>query len=70
MEKYCVGIDVDKLTFKTCLMTQSDRKKVLSSRTFKNVLSGFTGLFDWVEKKGKGQQVCLSTTNLHLLLKV
>jgi len=57
MEKYCVGIDVDKLTFKACLMVQSDRKKILSSRTFKNVSSGFTGLFEWVEKRCKGQQV-------------
>ena len=57
MEKYCVGIDVDKNTFKTCLMVQSDKKKVLSSRTFKNVLSGFTGLFEWIEKRCKGQQV-------------
>ncbi|REE01306.1 IS110 family RNA-guided transposase [Marinoscillum furvescens] len=57
MEKYCVGIDVDKHTFKACLMVQSDRKKVLSSRSFKNVFSGFTGLLLWVEKWCKDHQV-------------
>lgn len=58
MEKYCVGLDVDKQTFKACLMSfQADQKKVVGSRTFSNNPEGFGGFLDWVNKKAKGQKV-------------
>jgi len=43
MEKYCIGIDVDKKSFKVCLMSRHvDQKKVIGSRMFPNVQDGFT----------------------------
>ena len=54
MEKHCIGIDVDKQTFKTCLMQQVDgKKKILGSRTFSNSISGFSELMTWSAKKLK-----------------
>lgn len=53
MEKYCVGIDVDKHTLKASLIVRTNGKKILSSRTFKNTLSGFSGLLEWVQKSVK-----------------
>lgn len=54
MEKFCVGIDVDKSTFKVCLMAQSERKKILGSRSFSNSSKGFVSFTDWVGRKLKG----------------
>lgn len=53
MEKYCVGIDIDKNTFKVCLLASRDQseKKVLGSRTFSNSIRGFDDLEEWVSKK-------------------
>ena len=56
MEKYCVGIDVDKSTLKACLSSSGDagHQKVLGSRTFKNAPEGFEELTEWSSKKLKG----------------
>lgn len=54
MEKFCVGIDVDKNTFKVCLMAQSDKKRILGSRSFTNASKGFKALVDWTSGKLKG----------------
>ena len=53
MKKYCAGIDVDKNTFKVCLLSLPDpsAKKVLGSRTFSNSIKGFEGLLEWSNKK-------------------
>lgn len=59
MERYAIGIDVDKKTFKVCMQMQfsHNERKVKGSRTFKNNPSGFEELVSWVNKKLKGQQV-------------
>jgi transposase len=56
MEKNCLGIDVDKQTFKVCLMTQQhDNKKMLGSHTFPNTPAGFSALTTWSSNKLKGK---------------
>ena len=52
MEKYCIGIDVDKKTIKCCLTRHLEScKKVMGSHTFANSEAGFALLLAWVEKK-------------------
>jgi len=52
MKTYCVGIDVDKQTFKACLMNLTEAgKKVLDSRTFSNSYKGFEEFYLWSMKK-------------------
>ena len=59
MEKYCMGLDVDKKTFKCCLMSRhSDQKRVIGSRTFTNGAGGFIELTAWLNKKVKDHKVC------------
>ena len=54
VDKHSVGIDVDKKTFKVCLMKQTeDKKKVLGSRTFSNSTTGFDELMSWSSGKLK-----------------
>lgn len=54
MDKYCLGIDVDKKSLKVCLALDNlSEIKVKGSRTFTNTLKGFTSLLDWVNKKCK-----------------
>lgn len=56
MEKYCVVIDVDKQTFKVCLMLeQADHRKIMGSCTFSNRPKGFEELLLWTAKKLKGK---------------
>jgi len=56
MKKFCVGIDVDKQTFKVCLMQRDEeKKKVLGSRTFANSATGFDEVIFWSSKKLKGE---------------
>ena len=57
IEKFCLGIDVDKRTFKVCLMVRSEVKKVVGSRSFPNTFKGFNELVLWVSKKSKGHKV-------------
>ena len=58
MEKYCTGIDVDKKSFKVCIMSRHlDHKKVIGSRTFTNSQDGFLALAAWVSKKIKDEKV-------------
>ena len=69
MEKYCVGIDVDKHTFKVCLLRLLDdsSKKVLGSRTFPNSNKGFDQLLAWLSKKLQGQRASfvMETTGVY-----
>lgn len=53
MQMYCIGIDVDKKTFKVCLMLRGSdlSKKVKGSKTFSNDLVGFQSFADWVSKR-------------------
>jgi len=46
MEKYCIGIDIDKKTFKVCLLYRSSdlTKRVQGSKTFSNGKEGFKEL--------------------------
>ena len=50
MEKYCIGIDVDKTTFKVCLMLRGSdlQKKVKGSKTFFNNMEGFKSFMKWL----------------------
>ena len=52
---YCIGIDVDKKTFKVCLMLRGSdlSKKVKGNKTFSNDLVGFKDFTDWVKKRVK-----------------
>ena len=60
---YCIGIDVDKTSFKTSLMVRMDPSyQIKASRTFGNTNSGYRDLIIWVEKlafylHSKGQKV-------------
>ena len=55
MKKYCFGIDVDKKTFKVCLILRDSdlQKKVRASKTFANNLSGFKLFQLWIVKHTK-----------------
>lgn len=59
MEKYCIGIDVDKKTIKACLMLRGPDliKKVTGSKTFSNDLEGFLSFFKWLTKQIKKEGV-------------
>jgi transposase len=52
---YCIGIDVDKNTFKTCLTARLNSGQILvkASKTFNNNESGFKELFEWSKKHCK-----------------
>ena len=62
MEKYCIGIDVDKETIKVCLMYRASdlSKKVKGSKTFPNSLAGFKVLTAWLEKRIKINNIDMS----------
>jgi len=52
MEKYCLGIDVDKKSLKVCMMHSTlSGMKIKGSRTFTNNTSGFQLLLEWADKK-------------------
>ncbi len=51
MEQVCTGIDVDKKSFKVCLISKKEKKRILGSRTFTNGLAGFDDFKAWVKKK-------------------
>jgi len=55
MEKYCIGIDIDKKTFKVCLLFRSSdlTKRVQGSKTFSNGREGFKEFITWISKKIK-----------------
>lgn len=59
MEKiiYCVGIDVDKQTFKVCLLANNQKsRKIQGSRTFDNTVKGVREFLRWVDKRIKGER--------------
>ena len=64
MERFSFGIDVDKKTFKVCLLNQVSHlnRKVKSSKTFDNGHSGFNTFEVWINKQLKNieadSQVC------------
>jgi len=62
MEKYCIGIDVDKTTFKVCLLFRSVelKKKVKGSKTFSNDLDGYQLFVQWTAKHAKAENVSQS----------
>ena len=62
MEKYCIGIDVDKKTFKVCLPYRSTdlTKRVQGSKTFSNGKEGFKEFIKWVSEKVKIKRVLQS----------
>ena len=62
MEKYCIGIDVDKKTIKVCLMYRASdlSQKVKASKTLSNSLAGFEDLTKWLEKRIKDKNIDMS----------
>lgn len=56
---YCIGIDVDKTTFKACLMARSSagNSTVKASKTFSNKAGGIKELLVWNEKHCKEIEV-------------
>ncbi len=59
MEKYCIGIDVDKKTIKVCLMLRSSdlSKKVKGSKTFSNDIVGFQSFTAWLSNRIKEDDI-------------
>jgi transposase len=58
MNSHCIGLDIDKSTFKACLVAYgSQQKRVLGSRTFSNSEKGFDEFYIWSEKKVKSLPV-------------
>lgn len=58
---YCIGIDVDKTSFKTSLMVRMDQSyQIKASRTFGNTTSGYRDLIIWVEKHIKDSKTGVS----------
>ncbi|HYG40880.1 MAG TPA: IS110 family transposase [Cytophagales bacterium] len=57
---YCVGMDVDKNTFKACMVARltSGQTLVKASKTFPNKEIGFKELLRWKEKYYKHQVAC------------
>lgn len=57
---YCVGMDVDKNTFKACIVARlsSGHTLVKASKTFVNNKNGFKELLRWKEKYHKYQVTC------------
>ena len=55
MEKYFIGIDVDKKTFKVCyvLRDSSLQKKIKGTKTFSNNKTGFTNFSLWCKSRSK-----------------
>ena len=51
MKKHCIGIDVDKKTFKACLIAQNSEmsKKIRGSKRFSNQKEGFYEFSDWIK---------------------
>lgn len=62
MEKYCIGIDVDKKTIKVCLTHRACdlSQKVKASKTLSNSLVGFENLTEWLEKRIKDKNIDMS----------
>lgn len=59
MEKYCIGIDIDKSTYKVCLTYRGLdlTKKVIGSKRFSNTKDGFTELLLWLKKLKKEEAI-------------
>lgn len=53
--KYCLGLDLSKEDFKSCLVVidHVQNTKIKASRTFPNTASGFDQLWEWTGKKRK-----------------
>lgn len=61
MDKYCLGVDVDKKCLKVCLVESSSAGiKVKGSRSFSNQPAGFSALLDWAFKKRKDATLTFS----------
>lgn len=55
INSYCVGLDVDKKTFKACLLARLFSGEIIAKakKTFSNSKSGFEQLLDWKENHCK-----------------
>ena len=64
ISRYCIGIDVDKLTFKVCLVAldQAGKQSVKGSRTFMNSAKGFAEFDSWIGKNRKESGADLKLT--------
>lgn len=59
MKRHFIGIDVDKKTFKVCLVLRDEalNKKVRGTKTFTNTKNGFVEFTIWCKAKNKAFQV-------------
>jgi len=64
INRYCIGIDVDKKEFKVCLMAidQAGKQIVKGSRTFLNSTNGYAEFHSWIVKNRKESDASLTIT--------
>ena len=69
--KYCVGLDVASKKIDVCIsvIDDSQKVKVISSRSFVNSVAGFKNMEEWVNKNHKEKQVdlvlCMEATGVY-----
>ena len=69
--KYCVGLDIASKKIDVCIsvIDDSQKVKVLSSRSFVNSVAGFKTMEEWVNKNHKEKQVdlvlCMEATGVY-----
>ncbi len=69
--KYCVGLDVASKKIDVCMsvIDESQRVKVVSSKSFLNTLNGFKAMEDWIIKNHKEKQIdlvlCMEATGVY-----
>ena len=69
--KYCVGLDIASKKIDVCIsvIDDSQKVKVISSRSFVNSVAGFKTMEEWVSKNHKEKQVdlvlCMEATGVY-----
>ena len=69
--KYCVGLDIASKKIDVCIsvIDDSQKVKVISSRSFVNSVAGFKTMEEWVNKNHKEKQVdlvlCMEATGVY-----
>ena len=69
--KYCVGLDVASMKIDLCMsvIDESQRVKVLSSKSFLNTLNGFKEMENWINKNHTEKQIdlvlCMEATGVY-----
>ena len=69
--KYCVGLDIASKKIDVCIsvIDDSQKVKVLSSRSFVNSVAGFKTMEEWVNKNHKEKQIdlvlCMEATGVY-----